>query len=1008
MKKKPFVSIAVFTMLLLPLIVKAGTSPQVDPNAIEISLPCPAIGQKPHYIVSTEYTELYDEMWVNETDYKEMKSTDVFEQGKNYSYHYGYKMKEMYKDKYLDVFGMDYIDSCQYAVGGTAGGDEYSSGGMGYHMGDRNSYQWEEKEKAILDINSPIKGGNPPYARSNMKYSILDEKWINTTDNKEMKSTDVFEENKKYKYIVTYSTFYDSSKLLSSFESNKYYLGNSYNYIDSITQESQMAYFYFGSKNDLLIEGTATVSNNNTPRVGYPLALPEITIDAPTTIFNSYWRVVTDENPYGQWVADPSKEIVEAGKTYIYGVNINLEPGYNFSENFEFINNNKTYNFVKDFTSFTGKYNDPDNTRTGLTYEATYTVLEEGQTIAINGNTDIIYPGWGRSLTAYPANEYNETITWKSSDENVVIVDDNGQFWAQNPGTATITATNLKGDSASVTITVGTPVEQVTLNKTSLTLYEGESEQLTADITPENPTTKELNWGIVWEEGYDYSNPIVQVSNDGTITALRAGTVTVQAYALAGGVTATCEVTVLEPELTEYNIDVDVPAPTLNGHPTHGNKTYGTWYNITDHKEMESTDVFEVNKKYKLIIEELYETYAYLGYKYNIGNLDKAQYYSSTSVIDEQFEDQVSYIWNTKVTIEIDFYFRSDDPNYLINTGDVVIIDKNNLENNNFNSLNPNCMETKIKSVSEDWEDMSGNAPTSFVDDNYYIYTLTIYAGSKYRFSEEFTVDNRNSRDHLLQEAIEVYDDYAIYKALYKKDKSIDGVNVPGPIVGMKPMYGNDTNDYEFIQQVWVNLSDKKIMTENDIFEESKLYSYTIVVNKYVMFPNDFISREKYYIGGGATGTDDFTQASADFYTGSNCPTYNNEYAYLDIDSPTLGQNYPSARNNEKYEIVEEKWYNVTDDKEMKSTDVFETNKEYEYRLKYRTAYSASNIFQAFKNNEYYLGEKHKLLGPGLVGEATASFYFGNKSDLKVETGQIVLNNFNQPEVGNTMENPTI
>ena len=82
------------------------------------------------------------------------------------------------------------------------------------------------------------------------------------------------------------------------------------------------------------------------------------------------------------------------------------------------------------------------------------------------------------------------------------------------------------------------PVTNLELNKDSLTLQEKSSEILTATVKPDNATNKD----VIWESS---DTSIATVSEDGTVTAISAGTATITATAQDGSeVSASCKLTV--------------------------------------------------------------------------------------------------------------------------------------------------------------------------------------------------------------------------------------------------------------------------------------------------------------------------------------------------------------------------------------------------------------------------------------------------------------------------------
>ena len=79
-------------------------------------------------------------------------------------------------------------------------------------------------------------------------------------------------------------------------------------------------------------------------------------------------------------------------------------------------------------------------------------------------------------------------------------------------------------------------VSSISLDKTTLTLSQGDSETLHATVLPANATDKTVTWTS--------SNTAVASVSNGTVTAIAPGSATITAS--AGNETATCEVTVVE------------------------------------------------------------------------------------------------------------------------------------------------------------------------------------------------------------------------------------------------------------------------------------------------------------------------------------------------------------------------------------------------------------------------------------------------------------------------------
>lgn len=144
------------------------------------------------------------------------------------------------------------------------------------------------------------------------------------------------------------------------------------------------------------------------------------------------------------------------------------------------------------------------------------------------------------TATILPDNATNKNVTWSTSDASIATVTD-GVVTAVAPGTATITVTTEDGGktaTCAVTVAAATvPVTGVTLNKTSTSLYVGDTETLTPTITPDNATNKNLTWS-------SDDTSVATVDASGLVTAVSAGTATITVTTEDGAKTATCTVTV--------------------------------------------------------------------------------------------------------------------------------------------------------------------------------------------------------------------------------------------------------------------------------------------------------------------------------------------------------------------------------------------------------------------------------------------------------------------------------
>ena len=143
--------------------------------------------------------------------------------------------------------------------------------------------------------------------------------------------------------------------------------------------------------------------------------------------------------------------------------------------------------------------------------------------------------------TVYPENATNKSIIWSSSNTKVATVSSTGKVTAVETGTAVITAKSASGDKlATCSVVVISVVNNVSLNKSNITIKEGEIATLVATITPADAANKLVTWS-------SSNKNVATVDSAGKVTAVGAGTATITVKTKDGGKTAVCKVTVKTP-----------------------------------------------------------------------------------------------------------------------------------------------------------------------------------------------------------------------------------------------------------------------------------------------------------------------------------------------------------------------------------------------------------------------------------------------------------------------------
>lgn len=194
--------------------------------------------------------------------------------------------------------------------------------------------------------------------------------------------------------------------------------------------------------------------------------------------------------------------------------------------------------------------------KSGTDYVTKTTLIRNiGETIALKAYTLDV-------SSEVPTEVEAENVTWKSSKTKVATVDDTGKIECLAKGKATISALVDGKVQATVTVSVTTLVESLTIgSKTgTFTVASGKKLNLTAAVAPTEAANKAVTWAIT--EGSEYA----KISGSGVVTANKnltvPVTVTVQAAAKDGsGVTAQQEITV---NPLSYGVEIKRPNASEN------------------------------------------------------------------------------------------------------------------------------------------------------------------------------------------------------------------------------------------------------------------------------------------------------------------------------------------------------------------------------------------------------------------------------------------------------------
>ena len=275
------------------------------------------------------------------------------------------------------------------------------------------------------------------------------------------------------------------------------------------------------------------------------------------------------------------------------------------------------------------------------------------ESVSISPSTLTLTEGESSTLTytISPSNASEKGVTWKSSSPSVATVSGNGKVEAIAVGTTTITITTEDGGKTSSCAVTGKakviPVESVSLNKTSMTLTEGDTQTLVATVTPSNATDKSVTWS-------SSNTTVATVSSSGVVTARAAGTATITVKTNDGEITAACMVIVNDLDDDSVDLGLSVRWATRNlgsSSPSDYGNFYAwgeinpkasnfqpndyKWFDVIYTKPYSSIDGYDAELMIKIM------KYSFSP-EHRVPETDSKLGYYMTQFTEEQYEDMPS------------------------------------------------------------------------------------------------------------------------------------------------------------------------------------------------------------------------------------------------------------------------------------------------------------------------------------------------------------------------------
>lgn len=173
-------------------------------------------------------------------------------------------------------------------------------------------------------------------------------------------------------------------------------------------------------------------------------------------------------------------------------------------------------------------------------------------TMIFNKRNSVKFP-----VSVYPSNANNKKLKWYSSNNRIATVNSSGRVTPKSKGYCYIYAKAKDGSGKydKCKVTVKQPVTKITMDYSSISMYQHSTVKLSAKVYPSNADEKSILW-------YSSNNKVAQVYK-GTVKAMGKGTCYITAQAGINSKTKKCKITVYKG--TGERVSISNKSSSYNG-----------------------------------------------------------------------------------------------------------------------------------------------------------------------------------------------------------------------------------------------------------------------------------------------------------------------------------------------------------------------------------------------------------------------------------------------------------